>query len=97
LPEISGFYILHEGFLSVLDDQLIEEDYDDIQERSLLKLHKKDLLQFLINFGLHQSYLLKVKSLKQLLTIKISSELTTYLRKVLKLKQTVLLKKKFKL
>ena len=32
LPEISGFYILHEGFLSVLDDQLIEEDYDDIQE-----------------------------------------------------------------
>ena len=33
LPEISGFYILHEGFLSVLDDQLIEEDYDDIQEK----------------------------------------------------------------
>ena len=32
LPKISGFYILHEGFLSVLDDQLIEEDYDDIQE-----------------------------------------------------------------
>ncbi|MDA7756079.1 membrane protein insertase YidC [Candidatus Pelagibacter sp.] len=32
LPEISGFYILHEGFLSVLDDELIEEDYDDIQE-----------------------------------------------------------------
>jgi YidC/Oxa1 family membrane protein insertase len=33
LPEISGFYILHEGFLSVLDDELIEEDYDDIQEK----------------------------------------------------------------
>jgi YidC/Oxa1 family membrane protein insertase len=33
IPEISGFYILHEGFLSVLDDQLIEEDYDDIQEK----------------------------------------------------------------
>ena len=33
LPEISGFYILHEGFLSVLNDQLIEEDYDDIQEK----------------------------------------------------------------
>jgi len=32
LPEISGFYILHEGFLSVLDDELIEEDYDDIQD-----------------------------------------------------------------
>jgi YidC/Oxa1 family membrane protein insertase len=33
MPEISGFYILHEGFLSVLDDELIEEDYDDIQEK----------------------------------------------------------------
>jgi YidC/Oxa1 family membrane protein insertase len=33
IPEISGFYILHEGFLSVLDDELIEEDYDDIQEK----------------------------------------------------------------
>jgi YidC/Oxa1 family membrane protein insertase len=33
LPQISGFYILHEGFLSVLDDELIEEDYDDIQEK----------------------------------------------------------------
>jgi YidC/Oxa1 family membrane protein insertase len=33
IPKISGFYILHEGFLSVLDDQLIEEDYDDIQEQ----------------------------------------------------------------
>ena len=33
IPQISGFYILHEGFLSVLDDELIEEDYDDIQEK----------------------------------------------------------------
>jgi len=33
LPEISGFYILHEGFLSVLNDQLIEADYDDIEEK----------------------------------------------------------------
>ena len=41
LPEISGFYILHEGFLSVLDDELIEEDYDDIQEKNSLKLHKR--------------------------------------------------------
>ena len=24
---------MHEGFLSVLDDELIEEDYDDIQEK----------------------------------------------------------------
>ena len=38
LPEISGFYILHEGFLSVLDDQLIEEDYDDIQEKKFTQI-----------------------------------------------------------
>jgi len=38
LPEISGFYILHEGFLSVLDDKLIEEDYDDIQEKKFSQI-----------------------------------------------------------
>ena len=38
IPEISGFYILHEGFLSVLDDQLIEEDYDDIQEKKFTQI-----------------------------------------------------------
>ena len=38
LPEISGFYILHEGFLSVLDDGLIEEDYDDIQDKKFTQI-----------------------------------------------------------
>ena len=37
-PKISGFYILHEGFLSVLDDELIEEDYDDIQEKKFSQI-----------------------------------------------------------
>ena len=32
-PEISGFYILHEGPIAILDEELIEEDYDDIQEK----------------------------------------------------------------
>jgi len=31
-PEISGFYILHEGLVATLDEELIEEDYDDIEE-----------------------------------------------------------------
>ena len=31
-PEVTNFYILHEGLLGVFDDQLIEEDYDDIEE-----------------------------------------------------------------
>ena len=32
-PEVTNFYILHEGLLGVFDDQLIEEDYDDIEEK----------------------------------------------------------------
>ena len=32
-PEITNFYILHEGLLGVFDDNLIEEDYDDIKEK----------------------------------------------------------------
>ncbi len=44
IPEISGFYILHEGFLSVLDDQLIEEDYDDIQEKKFSQTAKEGFL-----------------------------------------------------
>ena len=37
IPEIIDFLILHEGLIATLDDELIEEDYDDIQEESLLK------------------------------------------------------------
>ena len=32
-PEVLGFYILHEGFIGVFDDQLKEEDYKDIEEK----------------------------------------------------------------
>ncbi len=32
-PEVTNFYILHEGLLGVFDEQLIEEDYDDIAEK----------------------------------------------------------------
>ena len=32
-PEITNFYILHEGLLGVFDDNLIEKDYDDIEEK----------------------------------------------------------------
>ena len=33
-PETENFYILHEGFLGVLNQELIEEDYDDIAEEN---------------------------------------------------------------
>ena len=32
-PEVTNFYILHEGLIGVFDDQLVEEDYDDIEEK----------------------------------------------------------------
>ena len=32
-PQVTNFYILHEGMLGVFDDQLIEKDYDDIEEK----------------------------------------------------------------
>ena len=33
IPDITDFYILHEGLVATLDDELIEEDYDDIEEK----------------------------------------------------------------
>ena len=32
-PEVTNFYILHEGLLGVFDEQLVEEDYEDIEEK----------------------------------------------------------------
>jgi len=32
-PEVTNFYILHEGLLGVFDDQLVEKDYEDIEEK----------------------------------------------------------------
>ncbi len=32
-PEVTNFYILHEGLIGVFDDQLVEKDYDDIEEK----------------------------------------------------------------
>ena len=38
---LSNFYILHEGMLASLDDELIEEDYDDIEEDKFTKTAEK--------------------------------------------------------
>ena len=32
-PKVLGFYILHEGFIGVFDEELKEEDYKDIEEK----------------------------------------------------------------
>ena len=44
IPDISNFYILHEGLIATLDDKLIEEDYDDIQEKKFTKVAQKGWL-----------------------------------------------------
>ena len=45
-PEVTNFYILHEGLIGVFDDQLVEEDYDDIEE------NLKQILNLKINLKL---------------------------------------------
>ncbi len=44
IPEIIDFLILHEGLIATLDDELIEEDYDDIQEKKFTKTALKGWL-----------------------------------------------------
>ena len=44
IPEIIDFLILHEGLIATLDDELIEEDYDDIQEKKFSRTAQKGWL-----------------------------------------------------
>jgi len=44
IPDITDFYILHEGLVATLDDELIEEDYDDIQEKKFTRIAQKGWL-----------------------------------------------------
>ena len=45
IPEdIADFYINHEGFVSHLDEELIEEDYDDIEEKKFTRVAQKGWL-----------------------------------------------------
>jgi len=41
---LSNFYILHEGPIATLDDELIEEDYDDIQDQKFSRISQKGWL-----------------------------------------------------
>ena len=45
IPEdMTDFYINHEGFVSSLDEELIEEDYDDVQDKKFTKIAQKGWL-----------------------------------------------------
>ena len=41
---ITDFYILHEGLVATLDEELIEEDYDDIQDKKFTRISQKGWL-----------------------------------------------------
>ena len=44
IPDIIDFLILHEGLIATLDEELIEQDYDDIQEKKFTRTAKKGWL-----------------------------------------------------
>ena len=48
--DIQNFYIQHEGFIGVFDDEL-KDDYDDIKKRKLLESLMKDGWVLLTNIG----------------------------------------------
>ena len=35
--DIQNFYIQHEGFIGVFDDELKEDDYDDVKEKKIVR------------------------------------------------------------
>ena len=43
-PQVTNFYILHEGLIGVFDEQLVEQDYDDIKEKKFSKNSKSGWL-----------------------------------------------------
>ena len=97
LPEISGFYILHEGFLSVLDDQLIEEDYDDIQEKKFTQIAQEGFVAISDKFWVATVIPPKGKEFETTFDYKNKFRANYISTKGIVLKQTVQLKKKFRL
>ena len=50
--DVQGFYIQHEGFIGVFDDELKEDDYDDIKEKENIRRSlMKDGWVLLTNIG----------------------------------------------
>ena len=42
--DIQNFYIQHEGFIGVFDDELKEDDYDDVEEKKIVRESKEGWL-----------------------------------------------------
>ena len=43
-PQVTNFYILHEGLIGVFDEQLVEQDYEDVKEKKFSKKTKSGWL-----------------------------------------------------
>ena len=43
-PQVTNFYILHEGLIGVFDEQLVEQDYEDIKEKKFSNTTKSGWL-----------------------------------------------------
>ena len=39
--DIQNFYIQHEGFIGVFDDELKEDDYDDVEEKNSERVKRR--------------------------------------------------------
>ena len=39
--DIQNFYIQHEGFIGVFDDELKEDDYDDVKEKKIIRVQPR--------------------------------------------------------
>ena len=73
-PDVTNFYILHEGLIGVFDDQLVEEDYDDIEEKKYSKNAQSGWLGITDKYWLTSIIPEKNKSFRSDLITKTSSE-----------------------
>ena len=73
-----------------MDDELIEEDYDDIQEKKFTQTAQEGFVAISDKFWVTSIIPAKGKEFKTTFDYKISSELIIYLLKVQKLDQTAL-------
>ena len=83
-PEVTGFYILHEGLIGVFDDQLVEEDYKDIRKKNSSFNSQNGFLELQINTLLQQLYLTLTKNLDQILILKKDLEQVLFIINLLK-------------
>jgi YidC/Oxa1 family membrane protein insertase len=64
--DIQNFYIQHEGFIGVFDDELKEDDYDDIRRKKIVRESNEGWLGITDKYWMTVLFLKKEKILNQL-------------------------------